>query len=127
MAKQAVISGKCVLCTQLLGPRSTPLTKCWYSLICWHFAALEEVFGEYVLNFSRENLRIAALRGKIRLENVQLDGEVLGSMILGTVGLAGFGILSCSAESVKISVPWGTSKKNQQNSRSGASTWSVCP
>lgn len=69
-------------------------------------AALEEVFGEYVLNFSKENMRIAALRGKLKLENVQLDGEVLGSMMLGAVGLEGFGILSCSAESVKISVPW---------------------
>ena len=51
-------------------------------------------------------MRIAALRGKLKLENVQLDGEVLGSMILGAVGLEGFGILSCSAEFVKISVPW---------------------
>ena len=69
------------------------------------------MFGEYVLNFSKENLRIAALRGKIKLENVQLDGEVLGSMILGAVGLEGFGILSCSSESVKISVPWGNLEK----------------
>lgn len=73
--------------------------------------ALEEVFGEYVLNISKENLRIAALRGKIKLEKVQLDGEMLGSIILGAVGLEGFGILSCSAESVKISVPWSTLEK----------------
>ena len=59
------------------------------------------------MNISRENLRIAALRGKVKLEKVQLDGEVLGSMIMGAVGLEGFGILSCSAESIKISVPWG--------------------
>lgn len=79
----------------------TPCLRC--SVYC---TALEEVFGEYVLNISKENLRIAALRGKLKLEHVQLDGEVLGSMILGVVGLEGFGILSCSAESVKISVPW---------------------
>lgn len=67
--------------------------------------ALEEVIGEYVLNIDKENLKIAALKGKIKLENVQLDGDLLGSYILGSMGLSGFGILSCWAESVKIYVP----------------------
>lgn len=62
--------------------------------------------GEYVLNMSKENLRIGALRGKLKLEKVQLDGEILGSLLLGAVGLEGFGILSCSAESMHVSVPW---------------------
>lgn len=64
------------------------------------------------MNISRENLRIAALRGKVRLEKVQLDGEMIGSIILGAVGLEGFGILSCYAESVKISVPWSTLERD---------------
>ena len=67
--------------------------------------ALEEVIGEYVLNIDKENLKIAALRGKIKLENVQLDGDVLGSHILGSIGLSGFGILSCYAKTVIISIP----------------------
>lgn len=74
-------------------------------------AAMEEVFGEYILNISRENLKIAALRGKITLENVQLDGDLIGSHILGPMGLSSFGVLSCSARSMKISVPW----KNLEN------------
>lgn len=68
-------------------------------------SALEEVIGEYVLNIDKENLKIAALRGKIKLENVQLDGDLLGSYILGSMGLSGFGILSCWAKSVKITIP----------------------
>ena len=67
--------------------------------------ALEEVIGEYVLNIDKENLKIAVLKGKIKLENVQLDGDLLGSYILGSMGLSGFGILSCWAETVKIYVP----------------------
>lgn len=72
---------------------------------------MEEVFGEYILNMSKENLKVAALKGKIKLENVQLDGELLGSHVLGAVGLQGFGILSCSAQSIKISVPWSNLEK----------------
>jgi hypothetical protein len=72
---------------------------------------MEEVFGEYILNMSKENLKIAALRGKIKLENVQLDGDLLGSHVLGAVGLSSFGVLSCSAKSVKISVPWKNLEK----------------
>lgn len=73
--------------------------------------ALEEVFGEYVLNLSKDDLKIAALRGKIALENVQLDGDMIGGHILGVFGLTGFGVLSCSAKSVKISVPWKNLEK----------------
>lgn len=67
--------------------------------------AVEEVIGEYVLNIDKENLKIAALRGKIKLENVQLDGDVLGGHVMGSIGLSGFGILSCWAKSVIISIP----------------------
>ena len=67
--------------------------------------AVEEVIGEYVLNIDKENLKIAALRGKIKLENVQLDGDVLGGRVMGSIGLSGFGILSCWAKSVIISIP----------------------
>ena len=66
---------------------------------------MEDVVGEYVLNISKENLKIAALRGKVKLENVQLDGDLIGSHVLGAVGLSGFGVLSCWANSVKIVVP----------------------
>jgi Vacuolar sorting-associated protein 13, N-terminal len=114
---------------------------------------VEEVFGEYILNMSKDNLKIAALRGKIKLENVQLDGELIGSHVLGAVpglnlhqpqsmssaasatvgspfGGAGGGgggmmqggqsqqvgapalaILSCSAKSIKVIVPWKTLEK----------------
>lgn len=73
--------------------------------------ALEEVFGEYVLNLSKDDLKITALRGKIALENVQLDGDMIGGHILGVFGLTGFGVLSCSARSVKITVPWKNLEK----------------
>ncbi|CAB9509943.1 protein sorting-associated protein 13 [Seminavis robusta] len=73
--------------------------------------AMEEVVGEYVLNMSHDNLKIAAIRGKIKLENVQLDGDLIGSHILGAVGLSGFGILSCWARTVKIIVPWKNLEK----------------
>ena len=66
---------------------------------------LEDVIGEYILNISKDNIKIAALRGKIKLENVQLDGDLLGSHVLGSLGLSGFGVLSCWARSLKIYVP----------------------
>lgn len=66
---------------------------------------MEDVVGEYVLNISKENLKIAALRGKVKLENVQLDGDLIGSHVLGAVGLSGFAVLSCWAKTVKIVVP----------------------
>ena len=34
--------------------------------------ALEEVLGEYVLNMDKEHLKIAALRGKIKLRGLLL-------------------------------------------------------
>lgn len=73
--------------------------------------AMEEVVGEYVLNMSNDNLKFAALRGKIKLDNVQLDGDLIGSHVLGAVGLSGFGILSCWAKSVRIVVPWKNLEK----------------
>ena len=69
---------------------------------------MEEVFGEYILNLSNENLKIAALRGRIKLENVQLDGDMIGSHVLNAVGLqsTSFGILSCSVQSMHVIIPW---------------------
>ena len=67
--------------------------------------------GEYILNMSKDNLKIAALRGQIKLENVQLDGDLIGSHVLGAVGLSSFGVLSCSARSIKVSVPWKNLEK----------------
>jgi hypothetical protein len=72
---------------------------------------MEEVFGEYILNISKDNLKIAAVRGKIKLENVQLDGDLIGSHVFGAVGLIGFGVLSCSAKSIKVLVPWSNLEK----------------
>jgi hypothetical protein len=69
-------------------------------------AAMEEVLGEYILNMSRDNLKIAALKGQIKLEKVQLDGDLIASHVLGAVGLSGFGVLSCAAETIQIHVPW---------------------
>jgi hypothetical protein len=69
-------------------------------------AAMEEVFGEYLLNVSKENLSIGVLKGQIKLENVQLDGDLFGSHILGAVGLTSYGVLSCCAKSIEILVPW---------------------
>ena len=66
---------------------------------------IEEILGEYVLNIDKEKIKIAALRGKIKLENVQLDGDVLGGHVFQKIGLSGFGILSCWAKYVTISVP----------------------
>lgn len=63
------------------------------------------MIGEYVLNIDKENLKIAALRGKVKLENVQLDGDVIGGHILGSIGLSGFGVLSCWAKQVVITIP----------------------
>lgn len=62
--------------------------------------------GEYVLNITKDNLRLAALRGNIKLENVELDGDLIGSHIFGAIGLSGFGVLSCWARTLKVHVPW---------------------
>ena len=74
-------------------------------------SAMEEVFGEYILNMNKESLKIAALKGKIQLDNVNLDGELIGGHIMGALGLHGFGILSCYAKSLLISVPWKNLEK----------------
>lgn len=72
---------------------------------------MEEVFGEYILNMSKENMKIAVLKGQVKLENVQLDGDLLGSHVLGAFGLEGFGILSCHAESLLVHIPWKNLEK----------------
>ena len=72
---------------------------------------LEELLGEYVLNISKENLKVGILRGKVKLDNVQLDGDLIGSHILGAVGLSGFGVLSCWAHKFRITVPWSALEK----------------
>jgi len=74
-------------------------------------AVIEDVIGEYVLNMTKKDLKVAMVRGKITLENVQLDGDLIGSHVLGAVGLSGFGILSCSARKLHITIPWGSLEK----------------
>jgi len=69
-------------------------------------AVLDDLVGEYVLNITKDNLRLAALRGNIKLENVELDGDLIGSHIFGAIGLTGFGVLSCWARTLKVHVPW---------------------
>lgn len=72
---------------------------------------MEEFLGEYIINISKENLKVAVLRGKIKLENVQLDGDLIGSHILSAVGLSGFAVLSCTAEKLRANIPWGRLEK----------------
>jgi hypothetical protein len=69
-------------------------------------SAIEEVLGEYILNLDKDSIRLSLLRGNIKLENVELDGDLLGSHVLGVVGLQGFAILSCWAKSLKIKIPY---------------------
>ena len=56
---------------------------------------MEEVLGEYIINIAKENLQVAVLRGKLKLDNVQLDGDLIGSHVLGAVGLSGTLDLVC--------------------------------
>lgn len=63
---------------------------------------LEDLIGEYVVNISKDKIKLAALKGKIKLEDVELDGDFIGSHVLGAVGLQGFGVLSCSAKARKL-------------------------
>ena len=72
---------------------------------------MEEFLGEYILNISPENLKVAVLRGKIKLENVQLDGDLIGSHVLSAAGLSGFAVLSCTAEKLRANIPWGKLEK----------------
>ena len=50
---------------------------------------MEEFLGEYIINIAKQNLQVAVLRGKVKLDNVQLDGDLIGSHVLGAVGLTG--------------------------------------
>jgi len=72
---------------------------------------MEEFLGEYIINISQENLSVAVLRGKLKLENVQLDGDLIGSHVLSAVGLSGFAVLSCTAEKLRANIPWGRLEK----------------
>ena len=55
---------------------------------------------------------MALVRGKLKMEDVQLDGDLIGSHILGkAVGLSGFGVLSCYARVIRVSVPWQNLEK----------------
>lgn len=72
---------------------------------------MEEHLGEYILNISEEKIKLGIVRGKLKLDNVQLDGDLIGSHILGAVGLSGFGILSCTAKRLVATIPWGKLEK----------------
>ena len=74
---------------------------------------MEEVLGEFILNIPPQNLQVAVLRGKIKLANVQLDGDLLSSHLLSTLGLPieGFAVLSCTAERLKADIPWSKLEK----------------
>ncbi len=67
---------------------------------------LEDLVGEYILNISKEKLKVSTIKGKIKLDNVELDGDFIGSHILSAVGLSGFGVLSCWAQRLQINIPW---------------------
>ena len=45
------------------------------------------------------------------MTDVQLDGDIIGSHVLGAVGLSGFVCLSCSARKLRITIPWGSLEK----------------
>lgn len=74
-------------------------------------SVIQDVIGEYVQNMSKDSLNIALVRGKITLTDVQLDGDIIGSHVLGAVGLSGFVCLSCSARKLRITIPWGSLEK----------------
>jgi len=74
-------------------------------------SVIQDVIGEYVQNMSKDSLNIALVRGKITLSDVQLDGDIIGSHVLGAVGLSGFVCLSCSARKLRITIPWGSLEK----------------
>ena len=66
---------------------------------------IEDILGNYILNIDKEKIKVAALRGKITLDNVQLDGDVLSGHVFQKIGLSGFGILSCWAKHVVVTIP----------------------
>ena len=73
---------------------------------------LENLLGEYVLNISKDTIKVGVVRGRIKLQDVQLDGDLIGSHISGAVGLTGFGVLSCWAKKLRISVNWAALEKD---------------
>lgn len=69
---------------------------------------LESVVGEFVLNISKENIKLSVLRGKLKLENVQLDGDAIGSLFFKNND---FCVLDCQAKSLKFSLNWNMLEK----------------
>ncbi len=72
---------------------------------------MQDVLGEYITNIPPSSLSVFLLRGKVKLENVQLDGDLIGSHVLSTMGLSGFAVLSCTARTLRFSIPWGKLEK----------------
>lgn len=73
---------------------------------------MEEFLGEYILNISNENLSLGIIRGKLKLDNVQLDGDLIGGHILNAVGLQGkYAVLSCTAAQLRANIPWSKLEK----------------
>ena len=70
--------------------------------------ALESLIGEYVLNISKENIKVSVLRGKVKLDNVQLDGDAMASLLFDSND---FAVLSCQAKQLKCSVHWSLLEK----------------
>lgn len=73
--------------------------------------ALEDILGEYVLNISKENLKMSVFKGKLKLDNVILDGDAIGSHILHMSGLSGFAVLSCHAKQMRVTMNWAALEK----------------
>ena len=73
---------------------------------------MEEFLGEYILNISNENLSLGIIRGKLKLDNVELDGDLIGGHILNAVGLQGkYAVLSCTAAQLRANIPWSKLEK----------------
>ena len=72
--------------------------------------ALEAVIGEYVLNISKETLKLSLIRGKIKLDNVQLDGNAIGSLLFDS-GNHNFAVLNCQARQMRCSINWTALEK----------------
>ena len=104
-------------CCRLLFSSNEEIRRSHVDLYTALSTGMEELFGEYILNMSKENLKIAALRGRVKLENVQLDGDMIGSHVLNAVGLqsTSFGVLSCSVQSINVIIPWN--KLEQESSK----------
>ena len=72
---------------------------------------LESLIGEYVLNISKENIKMNVLRGKVKLDNVDLDGDAIASLMFSDSDYNDFAVLSCQACQLKCSINWGSLEK----------------